>query len=78
MGGGLYYGLVGALQLIGYILSGGAGLNLGLARTRPRPEYQGSRFLGVPVEAIRDAAYVYVLVLSIFAFASAVESLWNG
>jgi hypothetical protein len=77
MQGGFYYCLVVALQLVGYILSGGAGVNLGLARTRPRPEYEGSRLLGVPTEAIRDAAYMYVLIIPIFAFASALEFLWN-
>lgn len=78
MKGGLYYGLVLALQLFGYILCGGAGVNLGIARTRTIPEYEGSRILGVPVEAIRDAAYIYVLVIPIFAFASALEFLWGG
>jgi len=75
--GGLYYALVVTLQLIAYILAGGAGVNLGLARTRPRPEYSGSRLLGVPTEALRDAAYMYVLVIPIFAFASALEFLWH-
>jgi hypothetical protein len=77
MEGGFYYGLVLALQLLGYILSGGAGVNLGLARTRPRPEYHGPRLLGIPIEAIRDAGYMYVLVIPIFAFGSSVEFLWN-
>jgi hypothetical protein len=77
MEGGFYYGLVVALQLVGYILIGGAGVNLGLARTRPRPDYKGSRLLGIPIEAFRDAAYMYVLVIPIFAFASALEFLWN-
>ena len=76
--GGLYYGLVLALQLAGYILTGGAGVNLGIARTRPRPEYQGSRVLGVPVEAIRDAGYIYILVIPIFAAGSTLEFLWGG
>lgn len=77
MEGGFYYGLVVTLQLVGYILIGGAGVNLGLARTRPRPDYKGSRLLGVPVEAFRDAIYMYVLVIPIFAFASALEFLWD-
>jgi len=77
MEGGFYYGLVVALQLVGYTLSGGAGVNLGLARTWSRPEYKNSRLLGVPVEAFRDAAYIYVLVIPIFGFASTLEFLWN-
>jgi hypothetical protein len=74
---GLYYGLVLVLQLTGYIILSGAGVNLGLARTRPRPEYQGARRLGVPVEAFQDAAWMYVLVIPIFAIASTLEFLWN-
>jgi hypothetical protein len=73
---GLYYVLVLTLQLVAYTLAGGAGVNLGLARTSPRPEYQGARLLGVPHEALRDAAYIYGLVIPIFAFASALEFLW--
>jgi hypothetical protein len=46
--GGLHYALVVILQLIAYILAGGAGVNLGLARTGSRPKYIGSRLLGVP------------------------------
>jgi hypothetical protein len=75
--GGFYYGLVMVLQLSGYILSGGAGMNLGFARTRPRPEYAGPRLLGVPLEALRDAAFIFVLVIPAFALGSAVEFFWN-
>jgi hypothetical protein len=75
--GGLYYGFVVSLQLFGYILSGGAGMNLGLARTRPRSGYEGPRFLGVPLEAFKDAAYIYVCVIPIFACASALEFFWE-
>ncbi len=75
--GGFYYALVVTLQLAGYILAGGAGVNLGLARTRSRPEYKGSRLLSVPTEAYQDAAYIFLLVIPIFAFASALEFLWG-
>ena len=74
---GVYYGLVVALQLVGYTLTGGAGVTLGLARTRPGCGYNGPRLLGVPVEAFTDAAYMYVLAIPIFAFASAIEFLWK-
>jgi hypothetical protein len=77
MAGGLYYGLVGALQLAGYIILGGAGVNLGLARTRPRPEYKSPRLWDVPIEAVRDAAYMYVLAIPIFAIASTIEFFWD-
>lgn len=52
-------------------------MNLGLARTRPKSEYEGPRLLGVPVEAFKDAAYTYALVIPIFVFASALEFLWD-
>lgn len=74
---GLYYALIVTLQLLGYILAGGAGVNLGLARAWARPEYAGSRMMGIPREAFRDAAYMYILVVPIFAIASALEFLWK-
>jgi len=61
------------LQLIPYILAGGAGVNLGLARVRPVGDYSGPQFLGVPQEAIRDAGRIYLLVVPLFAVASAFE-----
>jgi uncharacterized membrane protein SpoIIM required for sporulation len=76
--GGIYYCLVAGLQLLGYILAGGAGVNLGLARVRPRSADEGARWLGVPVEAYRDAGYIYAFVIPIFSIASAIEFLWRG
>lgn len=73
---GVYYFLVAGLQLAGYILSGGAGVSIGLARTQPKPEYQGARVLGVPIEAYKDAGWIYLAVIPIFAVASAIEFLW--
>lgn len=75
---GLYYALVLTLQLIAYTLAGGAGVNMGLARVSPRAEYQGARLLGIPHEALRDATYIYVLVIPIFAIASSLEFLWHS
>ena len=72
---GLYYSFVLGLQLIAYILLGGAGMSLGLARIRS--EYRSSRLLDVPRQAWRDAALIFVLVVPIFAVASAVEFLWQ-
>ena len=68
-----YYLATLVLQLIPYILSGGAGVNLGLARVRPVGDYAGPKFLGVPQEAIRDAGRIYLLVVPLFAAASAFE-----
>lgn len=70
-----YYLTVLLLQLVPYILAGGAGVNLGLARVRPFGDYAGARWLGVPKEAFRDAGRIYLLVIPLFALASAYEFL---
>jgi hypothetical protein len=63
------------LQLIPYTLAGGAGINLGLAYLRPRPCYAGKRWLGFPIEALRDVGWIYVLVVPLFFIASLYEFL---
>jgi uncharacterized membrane protein SpoIIM required for sporulation len=72
---GAYYLLTLILQLIPYTLAGGAGVNLGLAFLRPRPPYDGEKWLGVPTEALRDVARVYALVVPLFLIASLWEFL---
>jgi hypothetical protein len=69
----VYYLTVLVLQLIPYILAVGAGVNLGLARARPIGDYAGPKLLGVPQESIRDAGRIYLLVVPLFALASAFE-----
>jgi len=69
----IYYIAVVVLQLIPYTLSAGAGVNLGLAFLRPRRYYQGAKWLGLPQEAVRDVARIYVLVVPLFLLASLVE-----
>jgi uncharacterized membrane protein SpoIIM required for sporulation len=59
--------------LIPYSISGGAGVNLGVAFLWPRPAYQGERWLGLPKEAVRDLLRIYVLVIPLFL----VASLWE-
>jgi hypothetical protein len=68
--------IVLGLQLSGYILVGGAGVNLGLSRTHGAG-YGSARFLSVPVEAWRDGAWILALAVPIFALGSAVEFLWT-
>ena len=53
-----YYLTTLILQLIPYTLAGGIGVNLGLAYFRPKPYYQGEKWLGVPKEAIRDIFWI--------------------
>ena len=70
-----YYLLTLVLQLIPYSLAGGAGVNLGLAAFRPRPFYQGTRWLGFPKEAILDVLRIYLFVVPLFLIASLWEFL---
>jgi len=69
----VYYLVTLILQLIPYTLSGGAGVNLGWAFLRPRPYYQGERWLGIPAEAIRDTFRIFLIVIPLFL----VASLWE-
>jgi hypothetical protein len=68
-----YYVSTLLLQLLGYSLAAGAGVNLGLSLWRPRPEYARRGRLGIPVEAVRDLGRIYLLVLPILL----VASLWE-
>jgi hypothetical protein len=68
-----YYLITLTLQLIPYMLSGGAGVNMGLALWRPKSFYQGEKWLGIPKEAIRDACRIYLLVAPLFLVASVWE-----
>jgi hypothetical protein len=70
-----YYLITLVLQLIPYTLSGGAGVNMGLAFLRPKPPYDGPKWLGIPAEAIRDVLRIYVLVVPLFLVASLFEFL---
>lgn len=73
---GSYYVCVIVLQLLPYSLAAGAGVNMGLARARPVGDYAGPRFLGLPHEALRDAGWILLLAVPLFAVASALEFLW--
>jgi len=72
---GRYYLMTIFLQVVPYILAGGAGVNLGMARVRPIPDYSGAKWFGVPKEAFKDAGRIYLLVIPLFALASAYEFL---
>ena len=68
-----YYLITLTLQLIPSILAAGAGVNIGLANFKPRPFYQGERWLGLPKEAVRDAFRIYLVVVPLLLLAS----LWE-
>ena len=67
------------LQLIPYSLAGGAGVNLGFAAfaSESRTGYHGPRlpWLNLPYEAIRDAGWIYLISIPMFAIASLFEFL---
>jgi len=69
----IYYLVTLMLQLIPYVLAGGAGINTGLALWKPRSFYQGEKWLGIPKEAMRDVFRIYLLVVPLFLLAS----LWE-
>lgn len=68
-----YYLITLVLQLIPYSLSGGAGVNMGLAYFRPKPYYQGNKLFGIPKEAVRDVLRIFLIVIPLFLIAS----LWE-
>ena len=72
-----YYLTTLLLQLIPYMLTGGAGVNLGIAAfARPAwTGYDGRRvkWLLIPFDAIRDAGWIYLIALPMFAVASLFE-----
>jgi uncharacterized membrane protein SpoIIM required for sporulation len=71
----LYYLTTLVLQLIPYALSGGAGVNMGLALWRPKPYYAGPKWLTIPSEAVRDVLRIYLIVVPLFLLASLWEFL---
>ena len=72
-----YYLLVLLLQLVPYSLAGGAGVNIGLARVHPLSDYAGAKLFGIPREALLDAARIGILIVPLFAIASACEFLFS-
>jgi hypothetical protein len=75
---GIYYITILFLQLIPYTLSGGAGVRLGLGFLFPHGKWgheDSKRWIGLPVEGLRDIGRVYLLVIPLFLLASLVEFL---
>jgi hypothetical protein len=69
-----YYLVTLVLQLIPYSMAGGAGVTLGLAYLR-RAQFPGPRWLGLPRAAVQDVLWIYLLIVPLFAIASAWEFL---
>lgn len=76
--GALYYTSVMLLQLIPYSLASAAGIRLGLAFMKPKGRYGypgKKKWLGLPLEGLRDVLHIYTLVVPLFLVASLVEFL---
>lgn len=75
--GAFYYVVTLLLQLLPYSLAGGAGVNIGIAAfaAENRTGYLGPRipWLRIPKDAIRDASWLYLISLPLFAIASVFE-----
>lgn len=70
-----YYLVTLLLQVIPSVLGAAAGINLGMSYYRPKPYYQGGKWLGLPKEALRDAMRIYALVVPLLLAASLWEFL---
>lgn len=76
-GSAFYYAVTVALQLIPYILTGGAGMYLGLVAWRRRNDesVRPRLTLRIPGETIRDVGWIWALALPIFLAGSLFEFL---
>jgi hypothetical protein len=76
-GPAFYYAVTVALQMIPYILTGGAGMYLGLVAWRRRNDasVRSRLTLRIPGEAIRDVGWIWALALPIFLAGSLFEFL---
>jgi hypothetical protein len=76
-GTALYYLVTVTLQLIPYILTGGAGMYLGFVTWRRRNDasVRPRLTLRIPGEAIRDVGWIWALALPIFLAGSLFEFL---
>jgi hypothetical protein len=72
-----YYLITIALQLIPSVLTGGAGMYLGLVAWRRRndPLVRSRLTLRIPGQALRDVAWIWALALPMFLLASLFEFL---
>lgn len=70
-----YYLVTLALQLVGFVLTMGAGVHVGLAAWRVRNDAEVPSVLGlrIPTQALKDAGWIYVVATPFFL----VGSLWE-
>ena len=72
----LYYLVTLALQLSAFTLAGGGGLHLGWAYYRRRGPFVGPRWFSLPKPALIDVAWLYALIVPLFALGSLWEFFW--
>jgi hypothetical protein len=63
-----YYLITLGMQLIPYSITGGAGVNMGLAFLNPKRYPQGNKWLGIPAEA-GDVLKIYLVATPLFLVA---------
>ena len=75
----IYYLLTLILQVSGYSLTVGSGVNMGMALYRPQAWYKGEKWWIFPKEAVRDCARLYLLAIPFFLVGSIWEFMttWN-
>jgi len=76
----VYYLLTLFLQILGYSLTIGAGVNVGISLFKPISDYRGKKlFSFFPKEALLDLIRIYALSIPIFLIGSLWEFLssWN-
>lgn len=72
----VYYLVAVMLQLAAFTLAGGGGLHLGWAYIRRRGPFVGPPWFRLPRPALVDVAWLYVLIVPLFAFGSLWEFYW--
>ncbi len=75
-----YYLLTLLLQIAGYSIAVGAGVNIGLSMFRLRTDVQSRKWARIfPVQALRDFGWLYLIAVPIFLAGSLWEflSTWN-
>jgi len=72
----VYYVVTLVLQLSAFTLAGGGGLHLGWAFVRKRGPFVGPAWFRLPKPALVDVAWLYVVIVPLFALGSLWEFFW--
>jgi len=71
----VYFIVTILLQLTAFTLAGGAGLHLGWSFFKKRGPFVGPSWFRLPGPALRDVAWIYAVIVPVFAIGSAWEFL---